>query len=161
MFNTKNDRPKPACPGAARALQITLIAFVALAVSFLIVVYITAPAMYVQVLLGRSTKPDARPAYVTAFLVATLPFIALLVVGALRRWRWIFWLVLLAFTAEIIALPIDALQLAGVMPLMYPVWYTIVRLVVSALQILIGGWMIWLYLRCGVWAMGSKHVAAD
>jgi hypothetical protein len=63
--------------------------------------------------------------------------------------------VLAAFTLEIIAIPIDILQLAGVMALMYPVWYTIARLVVSALQIVIGGWMIWLYLRCGVWAMGS------
>lgn len=159
MFNMKNDRQKPACPGAALALQITLIAFVSLAVSFLIVVYITTPAMYVQVLLGRGAQPDARPAYVTAFLVAILLLIALLVVGVLRRWRWLFWPVLVAFVAEIIALPIDALQLAGVMPLMYPVWYTIVRLVVSVLQIVIGGWMIWLYLCCGVWAMGSKRIA--
>ncbi len=156
MFSTKNDRPKRACPQAARALQITLIAFVALAVSFLLVVYITAPAMYVQVLLGHSAKADERPASVTAFLVAILPLIALLVVGTLRRWRWLFWPILVAFTAEMIALPIDALQLAGVMPLMYPVWYTIVRLVVSVLQIAIGGWMIWLYLRCGVWAMGNQ-----
>ena len=161
MFNKKSGRPKPACPQAALALQITLITFVVLAVSFLLVVYITAPSIYVQVLLGRGAKADARPAYVTAFLAAILPLIALLVVGALRRWRWVFWLVLIAFTAEMIALPIDALQLAGIMPLMYPFWYTIVRLVVSALQLVIGCWMIWLYLRCGVWAMGSKRVASS
>jgi hypothetical protein len=160
MFSTKNDRPKRACPRAARALQITLITFFTLAVSFLFVVYITAPAMYVQVLLGRGANTNTRPAYLTAFLVAILLLIVLLVVGVLRRWRWLFWLVMAAFIAEMIALPIDALQLAGVMPLMYPVWYTIVRLAVSSLQIAIGGWMIWLYLRCGVWAMGSKNVVA-
>src|SRR5690242_5922389 len=131
MFNKKNDRPKRACPGAARALQITLIAFFTLAVSFLLVVYITAPSMYVQVLLGSSAKVDARPAFVTVFIAAILPFIALLVVGVLRRWRWLFWPILIAFTAEVIALPIDALQLAGVISLKlltYPAWYEIVRL---------------------------------
>ena len=155
MFTKKSVSAKSACPSKARALQITLIAFFTLAVSFLLVVYITAPAIYVQVLLGRGTAADARPAYVTAFLIAILLLIAFLDVGLLRRWRWLFWPVLVAFVAEIIALPIDVLQLAGVMPLMYPVWYTIVRLVVSVLQIVIGCWMIWLYLRCGVWAMGN------
>ena len=159
MFNKKSGRPKPACPEAARALQITLIMFFVLAAGFLLMVYITAPSIYVQVLLGHGAQADTRPFYVTAFLVAILLFVALLVVGVLRRWRWLFWLVPVAFIAEIIALPIDALQLAGVMPLMYPVWYTIVRLVVSVLQIVIGGWMIWLYLRCGTWAMGSRSTA--
>lgn len=159
MFNKQKVRAKRSSPKAARVLQITLIAFFTLAVSFLLVVYIMAPSLYVQVLLGRGAGADARPALVTVFIAAILPLIALLVVGVLRRWRWLFWPILIAFTAEIIALPIDALQLAGVMPLMYPVWYTIARLVVSTLQIVIGGWMIWLYLRCGVWAMGSKNVA--
>lgn len=144
----------------ARALQIVLIGFFGLAVSFLLAVYITTPSLYVQVFLGHGVAEDARPAYVTVFLVAILCFIALLVVGLLRRWRWLFWGVLAAFCFEIIAVPIDALQLAGAMPLMYPVWYTTVRLAVSVLQIAIGGWMIWLYLRCGVWAMGSKRPAA-
>lgn len=156
MFNKKNGRPKRACPQAARALQVALIAFFALAGSFLLAVYIAAPSLYVQVLLGHAAAADARPAYVTVFMVAILLFVALLGVGVQRRWRWLFWGVLIAFCFEIIAVPIDALQLAGNMPLMYPGWYTSVRLAVSILQIAIGSWMIWLYLRCGVWAMGSK-----
>ena len=183
MFNKKSGRPKRACPQArarepqarvrepssrkrsspkaARALQIVLIGFFGLAVSFLLAVYITTPSLYVQVLLGAKANADARPIGLTAFLIAILCLVSLLLVGVLRRWRWLFWGVLAAFCFEIIAVPIDALQLAGAMPLMYPVWYTVVRLAVSALQIAIGGWMIWLYLRYGVWAMGSKRAAAD
>lgn len=158
MFTKKSARPKPACPQAARAIQIALIAFFALAGSFLLVVYIAAPSIYVQVLQGKGVAADARPAPVTAFLVIILLFVALLSVGVQRRWRWVFWGVLIAFTAEIIAVPIDVLQLTGVMALPYPAWYQTSRLAVSVLQIVIGGWMIWLYLRCGVWAMGSKRV---
>lgn len=161
MFNKKDGRPKRACPRMARALQIVLIGFFGLAVSFLLAVYITTPSLYVQVLLGAKANADARPIGLTAFLIAILCLVSLLLVGVLRRWRWLFWGVLAAFCFEIIAVPIDALQLAGAMPLMYPVWYTVVRLAVSALQIAIGGWMIWLYLRYGVWAMGSKRAAAD
>ncbi len=159
MFDKKHPRPKRAWPQAACALQLALIAFFALAGSFLLVVYLAAPSIYVQVLLGHEAAADARPAYVTAFMVAILLFVALLGVGVQRRWRWVFWGVLVAFNAEIIAIPIDILQLAGVMSLMYPVWYTIVRLVVSILQIAIGGWMIWLYRRCGVWALGGRNMS--
>jgi hypothetical protein len=161
MFHKQRVRAKRACPQAVRALQIVLIGFFGLAVSFLLAVYITTPALYVQVLLGAKANADARPIGLTAFLIAILCLVSLLMVGVLRRWRLVFWLVLLAFCFEIIAVPIDALQLAGVMPLMYPVWYTIIRLAVSGLQIAIGGWMIWLYLRCGVWAMGDTTKSAD
>jgi hypothetical protein len=157
MFKMKNGTAKPACPQAARALQIALIGFFGLAGSFLLAVYLVAPSIYVQVLLGHEAAADTRPAYVTAFIVAILLLVVLLVVGVLRRWRWVFWLVLVAFTAQIIAVPIDVLQLAGVMSLPYPVWYETIRLAVSILQIGIGVWMIWLYRRCGVWALGGAR----
>jgi len=145
---------RPVSPQAARALQLALIAFFVLAVGFLLIVYLISPQIYTQVLLVHAAAGE-RPAAITLFLFAILLFVALLVVGVLRRWRWVFWGVLVAFVAQIIAIPVDVLQLAGVLPLDFPVWYEMVRLMVSILQLAIGIWMIWLYRRYATWAMGS------
>ena len=54
-------------------------------------------------------------------------FIGLLAFGVLRRWRWTFWLVLVAFLAGILRVPVAILQLTGVLATDVPAWYATFR----------------------------------
>ncbi len=70
----------------------------------------------------------------------------------IRRWRWTFWLVVVAFAAGVIRIPASALQIARVLPLDVPLWYAILRALIGVIQVLIAIVMIRAYRRGGVWA---------
>jgi hypothetical protein len=87
-----------------------------------------------------------------AVLAGLTTFIGLLTVGVLRRWRWIFWLVLVAFLAGILRVPAAILQLTGVMDADVPTWYVIFQGVIGLAQVAIGLAMLAGYRRAGVGA---------
>ncbi len=137
-------------------LQGILIAFFLLAVLFLWVVYFADPSIYASTLLLKPSTIDRYPLPVTLFLVAILVFIAVLIVGVLRHWRWLFWLVLIAFGFSILQIPATILQLTGVVPGNLPVWYSLSRMGVAIIQVGIAVWMVQIYRQYGVWATGKK-----
>ena len=98
-----------------RRLELTLICFFVLVALSLVVVYTADPAVYAQILSLQTAA--AHPLPVTLFLVGILAFIAVLIIGVRRRWRWLFWLILVAFGAAVLDIPVTLLQLAGVLPL--------------------------------------------
>lgn len=51
-----------------------------------------------------------------AFLGAISTFLVLLSFGVLRRWRWTFWLILVAFLLGVLRVPASVLELTGVPP---------------------------------------------
>jgi hypothetical protein len=148
---TGSDRARePGCAQAARGLRLALLGFCALAVALLLIVYAFAPAIYVTTLLGTPRAGDAHPLEVTAFMLAILAFVGLLGVGIVRRWRWLFWLVLVAFSASVFQIPAAALALAGIVPNAAPAWYVVARGLVACVQVAIAVWMIRFYRRCGL-----------
>jgi hypothetical protein len=86
-----------------------------------------------------------------AFLPALTAFLVLLSIGTVRRWRWIFWLILVAFLAGILRLPASVLQVTGVLPSAVPVWYVVLQAGIGVVQFLIGLAMIAGYRRSGAW----------
>ena len=86
-----------------------------------------------------------------AFLGATSAFIALLVVGVLRRWRWTFWLILVAFLFGVLRVPASILALAGVLPAAGPTWYVLFQALLGLVQFAIGLLMLAGYRRAGPW----------
>lgn len=87
-----------------------------------------------------------------AFLGAITAFIALLVVGVLRRWRWTFWLILVAFLiGGVVRVPASLLALAGVLPAAGPAWYVVFQAVLGLVQVAIGLVMLAAYRRAGTW----------
>ena len=94
-----------------------------------------APEIYNQAL--RLPGGDGRLA-AFAFLVALTAFIALLCVGVVRRWRWMFWLVLVAFLAGVLRVPASLLELAGILPAPGPTWYVLLQAVFGLAQFAIG-----------------------
>jgi len=73
-----------------------MIAFFILAALSLLVVYVADPAIYAHSLALTSSSADRYPVPVTLFLVSILAGIALLMLGVVHHWRWLFWLMLVA-----------------------------------------------------------------
>ena len=102
-----------------------------------------------DVIVGR--MPGDGPAVVVGFLFALLGFLTLLTMGVLRRWRWVFWLILLAFAAGFARVPVAVLQLSGRMTPEGPNWYIVVQGVIGMIQVVIAGAMFAGYRRSGPW----------
>src|SRR5215472_2887838 len=140
----------------AQRLEKVLIAFFVLSALFVVVGYVVAPSVYTQTLLFKPPPTDRYPLPATLFLFALLVFIAVLIVGILHHWRWLFWLLMIAFSFMILEIPATVLQLTGVLPNLFPVWYSLSRLGVAMITVVIAVWMIQIYRQYGVWAMGKK-----
>jgi hypothetical protein len=111
-----------------------------------------APDVFVRAL--RLPPGGGSRAAALAFLVALTAFLALLGLGVVRRWRWLFWLVLVAFLAGVLRVPVSLLQLAGALPADAPAWYLLVQAGLGLLQLALGLIMLAAYRRAGVWGAG-------
>jgi hypothetical protein len=127
--------------------QALVLGFFVVALGSLLVILAVAPDVYDQAL----RLPDDSVAAEVAFLAALTAFIGLLAVGVLRRWRWTFWLVLVAFLAGILRVPVAILQLTGVLAADVPTWYVAFQGVIGLAQVAIGLAMLAGYRRAGVW----------
>ncbi len=143
-----------------RRLERILITFFLLAVLFLIVVYIAAPSIYSNTLLLAPSSTDRYPLPVTLFLVGILIFIAILIVGVVHHWRWLFWLLLIAFGFSILEIPATILQLTGLIPNSFPLWYSLSRMGVALIEVGIAVWMLRIYRQYGVWGLGKQKKRA-
>jgi hypothetical protein len=138
-----------------RRLQRILLAFFLLAALFLVGVYVAAPSIYTNTL----SPTERYPAVATLLLVGLGVFLAILMIGVVRQWRWVFWFVLVAFGGMILDIPATILQLTGILPGLFPVWYSLCRMGASMVAVVIAVWMLQIYWRHGVWAMGRQAKA--
>ena len=132
----------------ANRTQLLVLGFFLLVWVSLVAILAMAPAVYDQAL--RLPPGEHRPAEL-AFLVALSAFIALLGIGVLRRWRWTFWLIMVAFLFGVLRVPASLLELTGMLPAAGPTWYVLVQAFVGLLQFAIGVAMLVGYRRAGVW----------
>jgi hypothetical protein len=94
--------------------------------------------------LGRGTRG-------VALLVAVSGFIGLLAVGVVRRWRWTFWLILVALLFGVLRVPVAVLQLTGVLAADTPTWYVLYQGLLGMAQFGIGLVMVVGYRHAGSW----------
>jgi predicted MFS family arabinose efflux permease len=139
-----------------KRLEQALITFFVLAALFLVAVFVADPSIYTKTLLLEPSPADRYPLPVTLFLLGILVFIAVVILGVVRHWRWLFWVLLVAFGFMVLEVPATILQLIGVVPSLFPVWYSLCRMGVSVIAVIIAVWMIQIYRQYGVWAMGKK-----
>jgi hypothetical protein len=114
-----------------------------------LVVMLTLSAEVRDVVLGRVSGVGV-PAIV-GFLVALLGFLSVLTIGVLQRWRWVFWLILVAFAAGVIRVPVAVMQLSGRMAPEGPGWYVVVQGGIGVIQAAIAVAMFAGYRRAGPW----------
>jgi hypothetical protein len=138
------------------SMEMGMIAFFTVVALSALVVYLADPGIYAQSLSLTSSPANRYPPLVTLSLIGVFALISVLIVGVVRHWRWLFWLMLLAFTGSVIQIPVEGLQLLGLVPNPYPVWYSLFRGGVGFIELGFAVWMIQTYRRQGVWAMGRK-----
>ena len=95
--------------------------------------------------------PGAHPQADLAFFISISVLIAVLVLGVTRRWRWTFWLVLIAFIFGVVRVLASGLQLIGVLPAGGPAWYVVLQAAIGVIQFLIAMAMISGYRKSGPW----------
>ena len=84
-------------------VQAFVLAFLLLAWTSLVAILVAAPEVYEQRL---RSLPGAQRIVEIVFVVALTAFILLLSIGVLRRWRWTFWLILIAFLFGVLRIPV-------------------------------------------------------
>lgn len=128
--------------------QALVLGFFALALFGFVAILAVAPEVYAATL---NLGPANSRLLESAFLLALAALLVLLAVGTLLRWRWMFWLILVAFLAGILRPAASLLQVTGVLPSDGPVWYTFLQAGIGVVQFLIGLAMIAGYRRSGPW----------
>jgi len=124
-----------------------VLGFVVAAWMVLLAILVLAPDIYAQAL-----KPLGQTSAVrTSFFVVLTVFIALLAMGVLRRWRWMFWLIVLAFLAGPLRTLASILELVRIVPTGGPGWYAVLQGIIGLVQLGIGLALLRGYRRAGVW----------
>jgi hypothetical protein len=147
----RTGRPKAGsvtCPNAINRTQgLVLGFFVVVYASLVVILALSAEVREVTV---RRIPGSGAPA-VVGFVVALFAFLSVLTIGVVRRWRWAFWMILVAFVAGAIRVPVAALQLSGRMAPEGPDWYVVLQGVIGVIQVAIAGAMFAGYRRAGPW----------
>ena len=86
-----------------------------------------------------------------AFLGVLVALAAVISLGVWRRWRWLFWLIVLAFLAGVLRLPATVVELHSVAPKRGPDWYLVLQAAVGVVQFVIGVLLIRGYRKAGTW----------
>jgi hypothetical protein len=128
--------------------QALVLGFFLVILGSVVVIRIAAPDVYDQALRPRPSRPWWTE---IAFLLALCAFVALLAVGVLRRWQWTFWLILVAFLAGVLRVPVAILQLTGGLHATVPTWYVVFQGLIGLAQFTIGLVMLAGRRRSGLW----------
>ncbi len=129
-----------------RMKALVLASFVAYWVA-VIVIWIAARSVFDQI--GGLSRGQVGAE--AAEVLALTALLMLLSVGIVRGWRWLFWLILIAFLAGILRVPAAALELAGKIPQRGPAWYVVLTAIVGMVQFVIALAMAAGYRRSGIW----------
>jgi hypothetical protein len=125
--------------------QALVLGFFLLVWATLVVLFAAAPGVYYRAMNLSSAGAGIL------FLLGISAFIALLGVGVLRRWRWMFWLIAFAFLFGVLRIPATFLTLAGVLPADGPTWYVLYQGFLGLVQFAIAVLMLVGYRRGGTW----------
>jgi hypothetical protein len=138
-------------------LKAAIIALLSLSGVIAWMVYLLDPALYTQSLDLTSSASMRYPFLSTLALGAISGIIAVAIIGVVRSWRWLFWLLLLAFGASILQFPVTALQLINILPLTDPLWYRLLQTGIAVGEFGIAVWMYRVYRSQGTWAERQKQ----
>ena len=100
---------------------------------------------------GLARAPGSLWGAEIVFVVALSGLIAVISAGVVRRWRWLFWVILAVFLLGVLRVPVTVLELSGHMAASSPAWYITMQGVASVVQFAIALLMLVGYRRSGVW----------
>jgi hypothetical protein len=123
------------------------LAFFLLAWAAAITILVVSPQVYDPAL---RRAPGSLAVAQTTFVVALSGLICVVLAGVVRRWRWLFWLILAVFVLGVLRVPVAVLELAGHRAAS-PTWYVVLQGGVGVIQFAIALTMLAGYRRSGVW----------
>jgi hypothetical protein len=71
--------------------------------------------------------PGSGTPAVLGFMTGLAGFLTVLGIGVVKRWRWLFWMLILAFAAGLVRVPVAFLQLSGRLSPEGPTWYVVLQ----------------------------------
>jgi hypothetical protein len=111
-------------------------------------ILVASPEIYDSTLkLGQGAHPQAD----LALLISVSVLIAWLALGVVRRWRWTFWLIVVAFLFGVVRVIASTFQLIGLLPVGGPAWYVAFQAAIGVIQFLIALAMVVGYRKAGPW----------
>jgi hypothetical protein len=111
-------------------------------------ILLASPQIYDSTLkLGPGSQPQAD----LAFLISISVLIAALASGVVRKWRWTFWLILIAFLFGPFRVLASGFELIGLLPAGGPTWYVVFQAAIGVIQFLIALAMVSGYRKAGPW----------
>jgi hypothetical protein len=113
----------------------------------LFVIAVLSPGIFAATLGPLGNQPAALP----TFLILLTLFLAGVAYGVLCRWRWIFWLLVVAFIGGVLRVPASFLELSGAIPRQAPDWYLAVQAGIGLVQLIIGVLLVRGYRKGGAW----------
>ncbi len=140
-----------------KLLEKALVTFVSLLLFSLLIIFALEPSIYTTTLWPGWVPTECYPWQILLFLGALIVFLGVLMYGVLHHWRWLFWPLLIAFAGSVIQIPVESLQLLGVFPNPYPVWYSLFRGGVGCIEFAFAFWMLQTHRHQGTWGMGRKN----
>ena len=108
-----------------------MLGFFAFAWIGLLLTLLLAPEVYASAL---GVAPSGDPIPIALFLAGLSSFLVLLSIGTVRRWRWMFWLIVVAFLFGILRVPVAALQLGGWMQQERPSWHAVLQAILGVVE---------------------------
>lgn len=72
------------------------------------------------------------------FVLLITAFLLVLAIGVVRRWRWTFWLITIAFLAGAFRIPVAVLQLSNVLPADGAPLYEVLQAAIGLVQFALG-----------------------
>ena len=128
--------------------QSLVLGFVLVAWLSLVGLFVVAQDVYLRAL--RLEPQDEGRSGILALAGITL-LIGFFSLGVVRRWRWLFWLILIAFLAGSARLAVSMLELTGVLSASMPIWYSAYQGCLGVFQVVIALLMLRGYRRAGTW----------
>jgi hypothetical protein len=130
--------------GNLNGVQLLVLGFLSVVWLSLIAILAAAPDIYD---LPAGNSGLAEP----VFLGGLSAFILFVAFGVIRRWRWLFWLLLVAFLSGLLRVPASIFELAGWIPATGPSWYVVLQAFIGVVQFAIGLLLLLECRRSGVW----------
>ena len=112
----------------------------------LVVTYVLGPSIYAAKFSVGTSPADHYPLPMTLGVADVLATILVFVRGVMRRWRWLFWLLVVLLGGNALSLLAGTLLLllaAGVLPIGGgPLWYNIYEMVAGMIEAGLAVWML-------------------
>jgi hypothetical protein len=135
-------------PMGVNRTQKLVLAFLWLAWAGAITIVAAAPQVYAPALRRALVSLGAAE---VLFVIAITGLIGVISAGVVRRWRWVFWVIVAVFFLGVLRVPVAALQVTGHIAAGDPTWYVVVQAVAGVIQFAIALAMLTGYRRSGVW----------